>query len=120
MQISGVVRGDTINLECNIELSSGQSLNDWKIRCEIYDTKGHCIQLATSNSGGSSDQIEITDASNGDFLIKVTKELTECFEKKSNIEIEVENEDEEVFTPIPGEENFIIFTKQKITWETPS
>jgi hypothetical protein len=116
MIIDGVVKGDTINLE----LSIGQNITGWKIRCEIYDDCGHCIKLATANSGGSNSQIEITNATEGEFTIKVAKELTTLFEDKSRIEIEVENTNAEVFTPIVGEENEIRFKKQQISWSTPA
>lgn len=119
MIIEGTVQGDTINLECSIDLESGETLTNWKIRCEIYDECQHSIKLATANSGGSTSQIEITDADEGEFTIKIAKTLTDNFDKRANIEIEVENSSGELFTPIIGEENEIIFSKQKINWSTP-
>ena len=115
MIITGVVKGDTINLE----LSIGQDITNWKIRCEIYDTEGHSIKLASANSGGSSSQIEVTDATNGIFIIHVLKDATTLFCDKSSIEIEVETSTGEIFTPIIGEENTIQFRNQKISWTTP-
>lgn len=119
MQIIGITKGDTVNFECQIDLDSGQDISNWKIRCEIYDNCSNSIKLATANSGGSNSQIEVTDGLAGEFTIKISKASTKNFENKSFIEIEVENEDEEVFTPVAGEENQIIFTPQRITWVTP-
>lgn len=115
MIINGIVKGDTINLE----LSIGQNITGWKIRCEIYDAEGHCIKLASANSGGSTTQVEITDALSGIFVIHVLKATTSCFNDKASIEIEVETGTGEVFTPIVGEENTIQFRNQKISWTTP-
>jgi hypothetical protein len=115
MIITGIVKGDTINLE----LSIGQNITDWKIRAEIYDNEGHCIKLATTNSGGSSSQIEVTDALNGIFILHISKDTTTMFYDKASIEVEVELTTGEVFTPIIGEENTIQFRNQKITWSTP-
>ena len=119
MQFNGIVKGDTINLECSIDLDSGQTLTGWKIRCEIGDNKGTKIKLATANSGGSNNQIEITNVTDGDFTIKIAKTLTANLDRKSYIEIEVENSDGEIFTPIAGEDNEISFKNQKITWTAP-
>ena len=116
MIIEGVVRGDTINFDCSI----AENITDWKIRCEIFDRCSNCIKLATANSGGDDNQIEITDAPNGEFTIKVLKNLTTCFEERSFIEIEVENTSGEITTPIAGEENELRFKKERITWTTPN
>ena len=111
--ISGIPRGDNINLEATFD----GNITNWKIRCEIYDDCGNCIKLATANSGGSNDQIEITDAVNGVFIIKVAKNQTTKFDNKSFIEIEMESDTGEVNTPHQGELNF---KDERITWETPN
>lgn len=108
-----VVLGDSINLEADLD----QNITNWKIRCEIYDNCGHCIKLASLNSGGSDSQIEIFDSVNGIFIIHVLKNLTTNFEKKSFIEIEAETDGTEIFTIHQGN---IIFSEEKITWETPT
>jgi len=115
MIITGIIKGDTINLE----LSIGQDITGWKIRAEIYDNEGHSIKLATANSGGSATQIEITDDTNGIFILHILKNTTTMFCDKASIEVEVELTTGEVFTPISGEENTIQFRNQKITWTTP-
>ena len=109
-----IVKGDTILLEGTL----GEDITNWKIRCEIYDDCSNSIKLATGNSGGSNDQISITDATNGVFLITVAKDLTTCFDDKSFIEIEMETDDtpSQQFTVQQGE---IDFAKEQITWKTP-
>ena len=110
--LSDIKKGDTINLECSIN----QSIEDWKIRCEIYDDSGNSIKLANVNSGGSSEQIEEDDIANGIFIIHVTKNLTTNFDDLSYIEIEIENENGELFTVYQDE---IQFDREKITWTAP-
>jgi len=64
-----LVKGDSFGLEGNLDVA----ITDWKIRCEIYDECGLCIKLATENTGGSDEQIKITDGTNGVFVINVAK-----------------------------------------------
>lgn len=111
--ISNITKSDTINLEADLNTN----MIGWSIRCEIYDNSGNCIRLATANTGGSDDQIEITNEANGIFLIKVLKTLTKCFDDKSFIEIEVETDGGEIHTVHQGE---ILFKKERIDWVTPT
>ncbi len=111
--INGIPKGDNINLEADFD----GDITDWKIRCEIYDDCGNCIKLATANSNGSDDQIEIIDAPNGIFIIKVAKNKTTCFDDRSFIEIEFETDQEEIHTPYQGDINF---KKERITWTDPT
>ena len=113
-----IVKGDTIYLECNF----CEDITGWKIRCEISDESGNSIKLATANSGGSDDGIEITDATSGEFAIKVAKNLTTDFDDNSNIEIEVDTGNDvagesEVLTVY---QDTIIFEDQQITWTDPT
>lgn len=110
--LSGFVKGDTIELE----ITANTDITDWKIRCEIYDNNGHSIKLATENSGGSDDEINITDASNGIFLITVPKNETTDFDDNSFIEIEREI-DNKILTIY---QDNIKFSPEKITWTEPS
>ena len=110
--IDKIPKGDNINLEATFD----GIITNWKIRCEIYDDCGNCIKLATANTGGSDSQIEITDGANGVFIIKVAKNQTTNFDKKSFIEIEMESDTEELHTPHQGEINF---KDERITWITP-
>jgi len=107
----GLVKGDSIELE----ITTNIDISDWKIRCEIFDANGSSIKLATSNSGGSNAQIEIIDAINGVFLLKVLKGLTTNFNNSANIEIERE-EDEKILTIYQDE---IKFNSEKINWTAP-
>ena len=116
--LSNIVKGDSIVLECTID----QDISSWKIRCEIEDECGLCIQLATANSGGSDNQINITDAGNGVFEIKVESDLTTNFSDKAKIEIEADTGQlvgtaEEIITIFQG---LIIFSDEIVDWTTPS
>lgn len=110
--INKITKGDTINLLADIDAI----IANWKIRCEIYDDSGNCIKLATENTGGSDDQIQITDPANGIFIIKVKKNKTTCFDDRAHIEIEMETDQGEIHTPYQGDINF---EKERIDWETP-
>jgi len=112
--LTNLVKGDTTPLEATL----GEDITDWKIRCEIYDDKGQSIKLATDNTGGSDDQIEVTDAPEGEFLIKIPKDSTNDFSDKGFIEIQVETDDipSQKYTIHQGE---ITFIDKKIEWTTP-
>lgn len=110
--LSGLVKGDTIELE----ITANTDATDWKIRCEIFDDCNNSIKLATANSGGSDDQIEITDISNGVFLVKVAKNLTTEFQDNSFIEIEREA-DNKILTIYQAP---IQFKKEQIDWTDPT
>jgi hypothetical protein len=111
--INNIVKGDNINLEASLN----QNITDWKVRCEIYDNCNHRIKLATENSGGADEQINITDAITGKFVVYVPKDATKEFEDKAQIEIEVENTNDEVYTVYQDEINF---KQQKIDWTSPN
>lgn len=106
------IKGDDIELE----ITANIDITNWKIRCEFFDSCRNNIKLATSNSGGSDDQIEVTNAVNGIFLVKVAKNLTTDFEDKSFIEIERE-EDEKILTIY---QDNVIFMDEQITWTDPT
>jgi hypothetical protein len=110
--LSGLIKGDTIELE----VTANTPIADWKIRCEIYDNNGHSIKLATENSGGSDDQILITEETNGVFLIMVAKNVTTDFDTNSFIEIEREDADDKLLTIY---QDSVQFNDEKITWVTP-
>jgi hypothetical protein len=112
-----IPKGDTINLECTL----GENISDWKIRAELYDDCGNCLRYATANvTGGSSDEIEVTDAVNGVFIIHILKDQTKNFDKIGFLEIEVEttNTPTEKFTIARGEDTEIRFRKQRIEWNS--
>jgi len=107
------VLGDTFTLAGQIDTN----LTSYKIRCQIYDKDGNEVQLATSNSGGSDSQIEIINASTGEFIITCAKDLTDNFKNDITIEIEIENSSGQVRTIF--KENFN-FEDEDLTWTEPS
>lgn len=110
--IEGLIKGDTILFECK----AGEDITNWKIRAELWDTGTIDIKKATVNSGGSDDQIEITDASNGVFIIKIDKGQTTDITDQANLEIEVETNEGKIYTVL---KSIVKFNDQKITWATP-
>lgn len=97
-------KNDAIDLPCEINID----ISTWKIRAELYDKRGNCLRLATSNvTGGADTQIEITDGPNGKFTVKVPKSQTDCFEDKSFIEIEREDANGDLRTIVKREFPFI-------------
>ncbi len=113
MFIPTKTKGDSFDITITI----GEDITNWKIRCEIYDST-HKIQLASANSGGSNDEIEIIVITQGKFQIHVAKNLTTNFKDKSNIEVEVETDDSpsKKYTVIQEE---IRFKNERINWDTP-
>jgi len=109
--ITNVVRGDSITFECNI----GENITDWKIRCEIYNGT-QSIKKATANSGGSDNQIKITNPITGEFIINIDKGETKDMCIDTDIEIEVETADNKLYTVY---KNKISFNSQRIDWATP-
>jgi len=107
------VKGDTIILECVINTD----LTGYKIRCSFNDDTGNQIKLATSNSGGSDSEILVSDLANGEFTITCAKDLTDSFEDKTFIEIEVENASGQVRTLF---KEAIILKKDLLTWTSSS
>lgn len=107
------VKGDTIKIRFTVNTD----ITDWKIRCSIYDSCSHSIKLASANSGGSTSEISIENASAGIFLVVVAKDLTNCYDEKSFIEVELENTDGEVFTVYQSN---LTLKEQHLTWTTPN
>lgn len=119
--INGIIKGDTIVLECSVQAD----ISSWKIRAEIWDANTHKIRLATSNiTGGSDDQIEVTSTSaeQSEFLIKIASGETTDFNDNAKIEIEIDTGNvvagqPEIKTIFKGD---IDFNKERITWLLPS
>ena len=110
--ITGLIKGDSIELE----ITANVDITGWKLRAEFYDDSANSVKLATSNSGGSDDQIEVTDASNGVFLVKVDAGDTTNFDDNAKIEIEREDSGGKILTIYQDD---IEFGTEKITWSTP-
>ncbi len=113
MVIRGIVKGDTIKFLFTLK----EDITNWKIRTEVYDKSGNTVKLATTNSGGTSGDVTITDNTNGDFEVVVSKALTNLFNDKSYIEIEVETSNGELYTILQGS---ILLETQRIEWTSPS
>ena len=131
--INGITSDDTLVLECTIP----EDITGWKIRCELYDEAANTLRLATTNSGGSTDQIEIIQEQPAEstFLIKIPSGETSRFLGSSvnilrnpeelirvAIEIEVDTGNiiagkPEIITIFDG---YIDLKQQKITWEDPA
>ncbi|RLI54438.1 MAG: hypothetical protein DRP09_13015 [Candidatus Thorarchaeota archaeon] len=92
-----------------------EDITGWKVRCELWDDT-HSFKLATANSGGSDDQIEITNAAIGEFTIYLTNSITSALADVSNIEVQVETVDGKVYTV---SRDTITFQERKINWTTP-
>jgi len=110
--IEGLIKGDSIILECK----AGEDMTDWKVRAELWDADSIDIKKATANSGGSADQIEITEAIGGVFLIKIDAGETTEIADQANLEIEVETNEGKIYTVL---KSIVKFNDQKITWATP-
>lgn len=111
-----LVKGDTINLGFVIK----EPIVNWKIRCEIFDTHGHSVRIASANSGGTGSgtvgEIYLIDVTSGKFQIYAPKGLTTAFDEESQIEVEMETDIGDVYTLLQDQ---IIFSTEKITWQTP-
>ena len=112
--IEGLIKGDTLILECNL----GEDMTSWQVRAELWDdiTGGVDIKKATTNSGGSDNQIEITDATGGVFLIKIDKGETTDIASQANLEIELETNEGKIYTVY---QSVLRFVTEKINWTTP-
>ena len=109
--IDVLFRGDTIEFECDV----GENISGWKIRAELYG-KDFSIKKATSNSGGSDNQIKITDALNGKFVICFGKDETKNCSGVATLEIEMETPEGKIYTVYQGK---FKFEEAKIDWLTP-
>lgn len=114
-----ITKGDTLNIECTLN----EDITNWKIRSQLTDDNGSKIKRASSNvTGGTTSQIEVTDASNGVFIIKFEKDTTTNFCDKASLEVEVENTNNpsEKFTVVRSEDTKIKFRDPSIDWEDNS
>ena len=107
-----LIKGDSIIFECNTD----EDITNWKIRAELWDDETVDIKKATVNSGGSDAQIEITNASEGVYEIKIDKGETTDIIAQANLEIELETNEGKIYTVYQA---IIKFTDEKIKWQTP-
>jgi len=117
LQIPPLVKGDTFQLNVTLLLESGQDITNWKIRAAIYDFI-NSLRLASANTGGSDEQILVTNGSQGQFTVTVAENLTTYFRDRGNIEVSVET-DELVPRKFTILKQRLRFLEEKITWDTP-
>jgi hypothetical protein len=110
--VTEVTKGDNIDFRSRIE----EPVINWKIRATIWDEDDNVIRKATANSGGTDDQIQVTDLSNGEFVVHILKGETAGFLDVAQIEIQVEPPTGEVYTLL---KDTIVLTPRKIDWVAP-
>jgi len=76
-------RGDSLDIECQVNVN----LTNYKIHAELFDRFSSSILLNTANNGGSVNEISITTAADGTFVLHVAKNLTDLFHLVSYLEI---------------------------------
>lgn len=107
------VKGDSIDLE----VTANTNITDWEIRAELYDDTGNSVKIANTEAGGSDDEIEIIDATNGIFELHIASGLTDNFDNDAFLEIEKVDANGKKLTIYQGD---IKFNNQKIDWTTHS
>lgn len=103
-------KGDTHTFEVTVSVD----ITGWEIRARLYDDTCNAILVKNTAAGGSDDEIEITDAVEGIFLIKITKGLTTNFSDKGFLEIEIHNADGIRNTILNGLDTSIKFLNETI------
>lgn len=111
MVIENIVKGDSINLDIKLNTN----LSDWKIRAELTDGCCEGIEVSSSNDGGSEEEIERIDDSIGHFIVHIAKDLTTNFDDEGFFEVEIEDINGKVYTPIIGKKTRVLFVPQIIT-----
>lgn len=107
------IKGNTIILEGRVKAN----IEGCIIRAQLWDDKDTNIKKATTNAGGSDEQVKITNTNPGIYLIRIEKEETKNIEDKANLEIQLETND------TPSErytisQQVLNFSDSKINWET--
>lgn len=110
MNLPEYVKGDSINI--NIKFNT--DLTTWKIRAKLYDHCNNSIDLHSSNDGGSATDIERIDDTIGNFILHIAKNLTTNFDDEGSLEVEIEDPNGKIYTPIPGKKTRIVFICEKI------
>jgi len=112
-------KGDTLQYEMTVDAD----ITNWKIRAELVDKSNSSVKLATTNSGGSDDQIEKTTvASESVFLMKFPSGETDDFSDKCTLEVEIDTGstvggEAEIYTIFSG---VINLKTQTIDWTDPT
>jgi len=87
--IDNICKSDSISLDGTI----CDDITGWKITAQLKDECGNCIELATSNvTGGSDDQIIVnsTSPTESNFTIMVPKNQTTCWSDIAYLYTQVE------------------------------
>jgi len=82
-----VIEGDSFDFTATVDAD----LTGYKARCKIYDSSSNEIDLNTLNDTGSDAEILITPGTTSTVLVNVAKSLTDTFESKLIIELQIEN-----------------------------
>ena len=106
-----LTKGDTHTFEVTVSTD----ITDWEIRARLYDDNCSAgILVKNTAAGGSDDEIEILDATEGIFLIKIAKDLTTNFADKGFLEIEIHTADGVRNTILNGSDTSIKFLNETI------
>lgn len=117
MIIEDKAKGDALNFDITINYDTA----DWKIRAEIFDGCGNSSKIASSNNaGGSAASVERIDEPTGRFILHFEAGETTCFDDIGYLEVEIEDTNGKIYTPIIGSETIIYFKPQKIKWTNPN
>lgn len=111
MIIENIVKGDSINFDIKLNTD----LTDWKIRACLSDDCGATIEVSSANDGGSNDDIERIDDNVGRFIVHIAKNLTNNFDSEGYLEVEIEDPDGKVYTPVIGAKTKVLFVPQRIS-----
>lgn len=110
--ITALYKGDSVNLRSTL----GVPISGWKFRAEIWDETGNFVKKATLNSGGADDQLKITNATIGEFVVYIKAGDTTPFDDTANYEVEAETSTGEIYTVV---RDGIMFESEKIDWVNP-
>lgn len=114
------LKGKTLVFDINYP----EDITDWKIRAEFFDNSGNSVKLATTNTGGSDDQIEkiLIGASLSTFRIKIPSGATTNFDDIASLEFEYDTgEDIGGTDELDGERiDGINLVTAQIDWTTPN
>jgi len=81
-------QGDTLSFPFVVR---DTDITGWTLRAQFTDADGNYTKMATSDvTGGSDDEIEITDAESGEFTVTVAKDETDNFCHDCYLEVERE------------------------------
>ena len=114
------IKGDTLKYQFTVD----KDITDWKIRAQLSDAECRSTKIATTNSGGSDDQIAKSDigASESVFHLLFASGTTNDFQNTALLEVEVDtgqtvNGQPEIITIYQGK---IKLSDEQIDWTDPT